>query len=64
MSMINENEQWLLDGDCNKCRREKYCNKVCTARKRYATSRMASAVMSAMLRPLLGKQTNGEKGKE
>lgn len=32
--MTNENEQWLLDGDCSKCRREKYCSKPCTKAKR------------------------------
>lgn len=29
-----ETEQWLLEGDCDKCRREKYCSKECTAFKR------------------------------
>lgn len=22
-------DRWLIDGDCTKCRREKYCNKPC-----------------------------------
>jgi len=25
----DESEQWLLDGDCNKCRKQKYCSKEC-----------------------------------
>ena len=33
--MGKETEQWLLDGDCTKCRRKKYCRKQCTKRKRY-----------------------------
>ena len=31
---ILETEQWLLEGDCDKCRRESYCSKECTAFKR------------------------------
>lgn len=26
---INEADRWLIDGDCKKCRREKYCSKRC-----------------------------------
>ena len=29
MNKPNENEQWLLDGDCNICRRNNYCKKDC-----------------------------------
>lgn len=32
--MINENEQWKLDGQCGKCRRANYCKQDCTALKR------------------------------
>jgi len=27
---FDETEQWLLNGDCSKCRKEKYCSKPCT----------------------------------
>lgn len=30
MNKIAETEQWLLDGQCNKCRRDKYCSKMCS----------------------------------
>lgn len=30
---INENEQWKLEGHCDKCRRLKYCSKECTVRR-------------------------------
>lgn len=30
--MIAETEQWQLDGDCEKCRKDSYCTKACTAR--------------------------------
>ena len=31
---IDTSEQWLTDGLCDKCRRAKYCQKTCGARKR------------------------------
>lgn len=32
--MTKSDERWLTDGDCQKCRRNKYCKKTCTAFKR------------------------------
>lgn len=32
--MINESEQWKLNGQCGKCRRANYCKQDCTALKR------------------------------
>lgn len=29
----DESEQWLLDGDCRKCRKAKYCSKQCRISK-------------------------------
>ena len=34
MNGIPETEQWMLNGDCTKCRRDAYCSKPCTMRKR------------------------------
>lgn len=31
--MAESNEQWLLNGNCNKCRRQKYCSKGCKRNK-------------------------------
>lgn len=31
--MIPETDQWLLDGDCKKCRKMEYCSKACKATK-------------------------------
>ena len=28
------NEQWKTDGDCTKCRKQKYCSKPCNANKK------------------------------
>lgn len=30
MEQIQENEQWKLNGNCEKCRRSNYCSKPCT----------------------------------
>lgn len=27
-------DAWLIDGNCTKCRREKYCSKLCTKAKK------------------------------
>mgnify|MGYP007053682607 CR=1 FL=1 len=48
MSNIESNEQWLLDGDCSKCRRVKYCKKPCTKVKRIAQYEMRSMIRSAI----------------
>ena len=45
----DENERWLTDGNCSKCRRQKYCSKPCTAQKRRKT-----AIMRAMLQDMTG----------
>ena len=30
MEQIQENEQWKLNGNCEKCRRNNYCSTPCT----------------------------------
>lgn len=34
MEQIQENEQWKLNGNCKKCRRNNYCSKPCTRHNR------------------------------
>lgn len=41
---INESDQWLLDGDCSKCRREKYCTKRCKKQQEALNNLMYSAI--------------------
>lgn len=41
---MNDNEQWKHDGDCTKCRRQKYCSKECGA-SRNATERYVSGLV-------------------
>ena len=40
MEEIKENEQWKLDGDCDKCRRVKFCSKECTVRRKRVDQEM------------------------
>lgn len=42
---VEDNERWLSDGDCSKCRKSEYCSKSCTARKRRITQEMTDFIM-------------------
>lgn len=55
--MANENEQWLLNGECNKCRRQSYCSNPCTNNKRGT-----KAMMSALVKSKLNEMTGGAYG--
>lgn len=46
--MIPETEQWKLNGDCDKCRRAKYCTKECSASKK-ATQKLIRGAMEAII---------------
>ena len=48
MERIQENEQWKLDGDCRKCRRDKYCSKPCTRCKHVDQAEIAGYVSEAL----------------
>ena len=48
MNNIPETDQWLLDGECNKCRRESYCKKKCGAVKRAWRAGLKAAVAAAL----------------
>ena len=52
--MPSENEQWLMYGDCSKCRRKNYCSKPCTVSKRNFKSEMYSIVRNAMNKAMNG----------
>ena len=53
--MSDKSEQWLLDGNCNICRRKEYCSKPCKACKDRMTYEMRCAVSRAMFRCMTGK---------
>lgn len=48
MEKIDETEQWLLNGDCSKCRRKNYCSKGCTRYKRRTEAELYSLVANKM----------------
>lgn len=48
MDKIQENEQWKLQGNCNKCRRNSYCSKPCTRYKEMARTQMERLVAQKM----------------
>lgn len=45
-------DQWLLDGDCGKCRRVNYCKTTCTKRKRAMKELVQRAFAEAMAEKL------------
>lgn len=49
---ISETEQWLLDGDCDKCRREKFCSKPCKRGQMRQRAYIAGAVMKAFAKSI------------
>lgn len=51
----NIHEQWLLDGDCEICRRQKYCTKGCK-KNRVAKERLLDAmIMNAIIKRMRTK---------
>ena len=51
----NMREQWLLDGDCRICRRQKYCTKGCR-KNRIAQERLLNeTITNAIIKRVLTK---------
>lgn len=48
MEHIDETEQWLLNGDCSKCRRKNYCSKECTRYKRRTEAELHSLMANKL----------------
>lgn len=44
MKIENEKDQWLLEADCKKCRRQKYCSKPCTRFKQRAREEISKMI--------------------
>jgi len=57
--IVNENEQWKLQGECFKCRKAKYCSKSCKAHDKHMDRLMSEAIarttLGKSLSPLGGK---------
>lgn len=60
MNNVPETDQWLLDGICNKCRRESYCKKKCGAIKRAWQAGLKQAVASALEKRMEEKENETE----
>jgi len=48
MEKIPETDQWLLNGNCSKCRRKPYCKTDCTRAQRRRKAEMYSFMESKM----------------
>ena len=48
MEQIQENEQWKLNGNCEKCRRNNYCSKPCTRYNKLIRSEITGLVADTM----------------
>lgn len=48
MNKPDKNEQWLLNGDCEICRRRNYCKKDCTKRERAEKAYLKRLVRNAV----------------
>lgn len=48
MKKASKNEQWLLDGNCDICRRRNYCKKDCTKRTRATAAWLSGAVKGVL----------------
>lgn len=66
MEQIQENEQWKLNGNCEKCRRSNYCSTPCTRHKRRIRAEFKDLVADTMnkmtggvMREIIDKTVNG-----
>lgn len=50
--MTPETEQWKLNGDCDKCRRAKYCTKVCSVHTKTTQRLMRGAIETIVNRSI------------
>ena len=48
MEQIQENEQWKLNGNCEKCRRNNYCSTPCTHHNRRIRAELKGVVADTM----------------
>ncbi len=58
MEQIQENEQWQLNGNCEKCRRNNYCAKPCTRHDRRIRAEIR-AELKGLVADTMDKMTGG-----
>lgn len=62
-NQIQQTDQWQLNGDCEKCRRGKYCTKPCSAKKR-RDKRALHALTNAIIDAVAPSQSLAENTKK
>lgn len=55
--MASTSDQWLLEGDCKKCRRAKYCSKPCTKNMNASRAMVRLLASQIMLNAMVGERT-------
>lgn len=45
-------QQWKTNGNCTKCRKQKYCSHQCTANKRATQKEIANRIISYLVKKL------------
>lgn len=62
MTIIENGDRWLTDGDCTKCRRKKFCSKPCKRHKgaiqREITGMIAEAMINTMVKGAKRRRDN------
>lgn len=58
--MTSYNDQWLQGGDCDICRRRKYCTKPCKMSKMRSERIMQELIAKAIAKRLYGKEQRNE----
>ena len=49
-------EQWKTNGDCTKCRKQKYCSHQCTANKRAIQKELTNRIIGYLTKKLGGAE--------
>lgn len=50
--LMNDTEQWLSTGNCDVCRRRKYCSKPCKPAQRRSAVELTHAIAGAVYRAM------------
>ena len=59
---MDDNEQWLSDGNCKKCRRRNYCHEPCK-RNKQRNNAVKSSIISSLFLSCLSKANDELSGR-
>ena len=51
---VDESEQWLLQGNCDLCRKNKYCSKYCKAKENYVANYARNRLQQMIMNKFFG----------